>query len=91
MAEVRVGIHELKSQFSRYLRRVKAGATVIITERGKPVGRLVPLRPEPEHRMQELIEAGVVAWNGQKLKPVMPSAHVQAEYRIADLLLENRE
>jgi len=57
MAEVRVGIRELKSQFSRYLRRVKAGATVIITEPGKPVGRLMPLHPEPERRMIELIEA----------------------------------
>ena len=30
MAEERVGIRELKTQFSRYLRPVKAGGTVII-------------------------------------------------------------
>ena len=91
MAEERVGIRELKTQFSRYLRRVKAGGTVIITERGKPVGRLVPVSPEPEHRLRELVETRVVAWDGQKLKPVTPTAQVHGECPVSDLLLEDRE
>jgi prevent-host-death family protein len=33
----------LKSQLSRYLRRVKAGEEVIVTERGVPIARL-PVR-----------------------------------------------
>ena len=33
----------LKSQLSRYLRRVKAGEEVIVTERGVPIARLVPV------------------------------------------------
>jgi prevent-host-death family protein len=39
MRQITVGIREIKGQFSRYLRQVKAGATVVITERGTPVGR----------------------------------------------------
>jgi prevent-host-death family protein len=36
-------VAQLKSQLSRYLRRVKAGEEVVVTERGVPVARLVPI------------------------------------------------
>ena len=41
--EMEAGIRELKSKLSAYMRRVKAGETVVITERGKPIGRIVPV------------------------------------------------
>ncbi len=47
-------IRELKTRLSRYIRQVKADDTVIITERGKPVGRLIPLPPSLEARLQGL-------------------------------------
>jgi prevent-host-death family protein len=37
----RVGVAELKNQLSRYLREVEAGYEVEVTDRGRPVGRLV--------------------------------------------------
>lgn len=41
-------IAQLKSQLSRYLRRVKAGEEIVVTERGIPIARLVPAaRREP--------------------------------------------
>jgi prevent-host-death family protein len=36
-------VAELKAQLSRYLRRVKAGEEILVTERGAPVARLVPV------------------------------------------------
>jgi prevent-host-death family protein len=36
-------VAELKAQLSRYLRWVKAGEEVLVTERGAPVARLVPV------------------------------------------------
>ena len=33
-----VGVRELKSELSRYLRRVRAGARLTVTERGKAIG-----------------------------------------------------
>lgn len=36
-------VAELKAQLSRYLSRVKAGEEVLVTERGRPVARLVPV------------------------------------------------
>jgi antitoxin (DNA-binding transcriptional repressor) of toxin-antitoxin stability system len=37
---IKAGIRELKSRLSAYLRMVKSGQTVIITERGKVIGYL---------------------------------------------------
>ena len=38
---ITTGIKDAKNNLSRYLARVKAGEEVVITERGKPVARLV--------------------------------------------------
>jgi prevent-host-death family protein len=38
----RVGVRELRQNLSVYLRRVKAGESLEVTERGRPVARLVP-------------------------------------------------
>jgi prevent-host-death family protein len=37
-----VGVKELKNQLSRYLREVKRGQEVIVTERGKVFARIIP-------------------------------------------------
>ncbi len=59
MTEMTVGIRELKARLSNYMQQVKAGATLVITERGKPVGRIVPLSPAVEAWVQELVQARV--------------------------------
>ena len=37
-------VSELKASLSEYLRRVKAGEEVVVTERGRPVARLSAIR-----------------------------------------------
>lgn len=37
------GVSKLKAYLSDYLNQVKAGTEVLITDRGKPVARLVPI------------------------------------------------
>ena len=91
MSQVTVGIRELKAHLSSYIRQVKAGGSVVITEHGKPVGRIVPASPSLETRLQVLIEAGLAAWSGQRLSPMAPVASVRREQMVADLLLEDRE
>jgi len=39
-----VGIRELKTRLGGYLRRVREGRTVVITDRGQPVAELRPIR-----------------------------------------------
>lgn len=71
--ENEVGVRELKAKLSEHLGRVKAGATVTVTEHGKPVARLVPIeRIEPPERLKPLIEAGLVTWSGLPPLPITP-------------------
>lgn len=91
MASTTVGVRELKAHLSAYLRRVKAGVTVVITDRGTPVGRIVPEPASLEARLEGLAAAGVIAWSGERLAPVAPPARLRGSRTVADLLLEDRE
>jgi prevent-host-death family protein len=42
----RIGVRELRQHASRYLERVVRGETLEVTDRGRPVARLVPIRTE---------------------------------------------
>jgi prevent-host-death family protein len=91
MSELRVGVRDLKARLSEYLRQVSQGKTVIITEHGRPVGRLSPVNQPLDERLKALQDAGLVAWNGQKLKPVPPAAVNRGDRQVADILVEMRE
>ena len=90
MSEKTVGVRELKARLSEYLRQVKKGRTVVITEHGKPVGRLVPAGQSLEQRLQAMIDAGLAEWNGKPLPPMKPVAKLRGGKSIADLIIEDR-
>ena len=56
-------VTKLRASLCKYLARVKAGEEVLITERGKPVAKLIPLRRDasafPEHLLA-LERAGLI-------------------------------
>ena len=41
----RVGVAELKDQLSKHLRGVEAGEEIEVTDRARPIARIVPVRP----------------------------------------------
>jgi prevent-host-death family protein len=45
-------VSELKSGLSAFLARVKSGEEVIVTDRGTPVARLVPVGPPTGHHAE---------------------------------------
>jgi len=56
------GVAELKAKLSDYLKRVKAGEEVIVTERGKAIARMVPFTrsgPTPAE-YEEMIRTGII-------------------------------
>ena len=76
------------------MKRVKAGDTVLITEHGKAVGRIVPVEPSQpsvEARLQAMIREGIVEWDGHKLEPRAPVTEARGPHTVADLLIEDRE
>jgi prevent-host-death family protein len=59
---VTAAVSELKAGLSGYLKRVKAGEEVVVTERGKAIARLVPFTrsgPTPAE-LEALERAGVL-------------------------------
>jgi prevent-host-death family protein len=40
-----VGSRELKNRLGSYLRQVRDGATILVTDRGRPIAELRPLAP----------------------------------------------
>ena len=90
MAELTVGVRELKSRLSAYLRRVKLGETLVITEHGKPVGRLIPQGQSLDQRLEELQQAGLIRRGGRKLSPTRPLARLRGKKSVAEVILEDR-
>lgn len=96
MSVTTVGIRELKTHLSKYMQQVKAGSTIIITERGKPVGQILPLAGKTvEEKMLALREAGLVYWEGEglppQLEPVEPVELLSGGKTASEIVLEDRE
>jgi len=91
MNEYTVGLRELKTNLNKYMRRVKAGEKIAITESGKPIGWLVPAGDSLEQKIQAMLAAGMVNWSGKKLQPYQPTALNQSNQLISDIVSELRE
>ena len=62
-----VGIRELKSGLSRYLKRVRSGARVTVTERGRAIATIVPVDvPADVEWAHRLVVSGRARWSGGK-------------------------
>lgn len=63
-------VSKLKASLSEYLVRVKAGEEVLVTERGKPIAKIVPISNEmsdiPPHLL-DLARAGLVRLGSGRL------------------------
>jgi prevent-host-death family protein len=59
----KIGARELKTRLGTYLREVREGATLIVTERGEPVAELRPIPANgktQKARLDELVARGVL-------------------------------
>jgi prevent-host-death family protein len=58
MRKSRVGVRALKNDLSRWVARARGGEEVIVTDRGTPVARLVPMSVDDP--LERLIAEGVI-------------------------------
>ncbi|MFL7869774.1 MAG: type II toxin-antitoxin system Phd/YefM family antitoxin [Anaerolineales bacterium] len=91
MEQTKVGIRELKENLSKYMAKVKSGQSIVITEYGKPVGRIIPEGRSSEERVEALVQAGIIAWNGKKLADITPPAVNRSNKLASDIVIEMRE
>lgn len=76
---VRVGVRELRQRASELLRRVEAGETIEVTDRGRPVAVLAPL-PEvsPLDRLRTVGDLTPAEGDLEDLPKPLPLARGQA-------------
>jgi prevent-host-death family protein len=84
--EQSVGIRQLRQGASQVIARVAAGEALTVTDRGRPVARLVPLSGS---RLDQLIQEGaVVPASGEKLPPRAPRLDGQP---LSEMIADERE
>ena len=91
MKERNVGVRELKANLSACLRHVKSGNTIVISERGQPIGRIYPIEMSLDDKLQEGVRSRHWSWNGRKWKPSPPRVRTRSKTLVSDLLLEDRK
>lgn len=97
MAETSVGVRELKDHLSEYLRRVRAGESIVITDRGQPIARLTPgaaseaaVPGAMREKLLRLVAAGKLRWSGERYTPEEP-IRAKPGFSLSELILEDRE
>ena len=88
-----ISVSELKARLSEHLRRVKAGESVLITERGRLIGMMTPLPKESlSNDLADLAEAGLVRLAAGSPETELPSRDRPADPSAAvrEALLEER-
>jgi prevent-host-death family protein len=88
-----IGIRELRQHASVYVDLVEKGQTVDITNRGRLVARLVPVR-DVESPLERLIAAGIIqaAQDPGRLLDIEPAPAVpEGQPSASEILLKMRE
>lgn len=83
-----VGVRELRSDLRRWLDEVKAGGEVVITERGRPVARIIAATGPSA--IEELIDAGVIKKPSAPARPASAHERVPAKGSVSELVKEQR-
>jgi prevent-host-death family protein len=85
-----VGIRELKENLGRYMKKVRTGENIIITDRKKEIAVIMPLEKKPkEEKIYQLIRRGMVCWSGGK--PGGMSARIVSKGKsVSSAVIEDR-
>lgn len=83
-----VGVRELRQNLSVYLRKVLKGATLEVTERGRPVALLVPIPPS-DRPVDQLVASGRARASERSLYELLPPKG-RTSLRLSQALKEER-
>src|SRR5665213_1083576 len=93
-----VGVRDLKNKLSEYLRRVRLGESVLVTDRGEVVAELLPPGqgqgdPSVPAGLQSLVKRGLLTLGAPAvagLYPALPRKQGERRRSVAQLLDEER-
>jgi len=89
-----VGIRDLKARLSRHLKRVRAGARLVVTERGRPIAAIVPGEaPGATAEIawaREMAAGGRAQWSAGKPRGTRQRVVLTGGPSMSDTVLEDR-
>ena len=85
-----VGVRDLKNRLSHHLKRVRGGARLTVTERGRPIATLSPVEEKDDLAwLHKMVAEGRAHWNGGKPKGSKNPPRVRGQ-RVSDIVIEDR-
>ncbi len=87
---IAVGVKDLKNKLSYYLRMIKKGEKIVITEREKVIATIVPVeRVDEDSKLLSLVKEGFATWKGGK--PVGSKQSIKITGKtVSEIVIEDR-
>lgn len=85
-----IGLRELNQNTSRVVARVRAGASIIVTDRGKPVLRLVPEVEDPS-TLERMINNGTARAPAEQGMPDVIPDLAEGVDSLSNLVIADRD
>lgn len=87
---IEVSVEFLRDQLSSWLRRVRDGERIVVTEHGRPIAVLTPIEQSEDARdAWEIVGAGIANWSGGKPKGSAQPAKPRGK-NTSEMVLEDR-
>ena len=89
-----IGVRELKANLSKYLKRVRAGASITVTDRGRAIATIQPAaaRAADLSWVHQMVAEGKADWGGGKPRGLTPPLKLRGKGKTAsEMLIEDRQ
>ncbi len=87
---ISTGVKDLKNKLSYYLRAVKKGEKILITEREKVIAAIVPVeRAVEDTGLLSLVKEGFAVWKGGKPAGSKKPVKIKGK-TVSEIVLEDR-
>jgi antitoxin (DNA-binding transcriptional repressor) of toxin-antitoxin stability system len=88
---ISAGIRDLKKGLSYYLREVKKGEKILITERDQVIATILPVeRGEEDSRLLSLVKESFATWKGGKPTGSRHPVKIKGK-TVSEIVLEDRK
>jgi prevent-host-death family protein len=84
-----VAIRELKNRLSEYLRKVKAGERIVITERGRAVAMISAAQFPIDDEIEAMVRERAARWSGGKPRGAKRPVKIKGP-TVAQAVIEDR-
>jgi prevent-host-death family protein len=87
---VEAGVRKVKNHLSEYLRKVRGGERIVITDRGRPVAVLVGVAEAESHETAwAIVDRGLGEWSGGKPRGASRPSRIEGR-RAEEIVREDR-